>query len=51
MKEATVECGVAPMEGTHLQSTTHIVSTLATSSASGDAKAEDVLASVQGMIV
>lgn len=46
MKEVTVECGVAPLEGTQLQSTTHTVSTLATSSASGDAKVEDIVASV-----
>ncbi|CAB1097623.1 unnamed protein product [Ectocarpus sp. CCAP 1310/34] len=40
MKDAMVECGVAPLEGTQLQSTTQAVSTLATAVASGDTKVE-----------
>lgn len=41
MKEAKVECGIAPLERRQPQPATHTVSTLKTSSASGDAKVED----------
>lgn len=51
MKEAKVECGIAPLERRQPQPATHAVSTLATSSASGDAKVEDAQESVYGMVV
>jgi len=46
VKEAEVDREVAPLEGGQLQPATHIVSTLATSTASGEVKVEDGFESV-----